>query len=80
MYALAVNMPGFISYDEYASVDGENLILVGFATVESLQACRDHPQHLQAQERGRDEFFSEYRVQVCRTDRDDHFDGKLRHE
>ena len=80
MYELAVNMPAFISYDEYASVDCENLILVGFATVESLQAWRDHPQHLPMQERGRNEFFSEYRVQVCRTDRDYHFDGELRHE
>lgn len=65
MYELASAMHGFIAYKDFAAQDGESLTLVQFADLESLAAWRDHPEHRVAQQRGREEFFSEYHIQVC---------------
>jgi heme-degrading monooxygenase HmoA len=65
MYELASAMPGFISYKDFAAADGEALALVEFEDEASVLGWRKQAEHVQAQQRGRDEFFAEYRIQVC---------------
>jgi heme-degrading monooxygenase HmoA len=65
MDALARQMPGFISYKDFASPDGENVTIVEFESAETLEAWRHHPEHLEAQRLGREQYFAEYRIQVC---------------
>ena len=65
MYELASGMPGFISYREFASGDGESLAIVEFASEAELLAWRNHPEHVRAQALGRTQFFAEYHIQVC---------------
>ena len=73
MYALASSMPGYISYKDFAAEDGENVSLVEFDSQETLAAWREHPEHKAAQQRGREEFFSEYHIQVCTPVRESRF-------
>jgi heme-degrading monooxygenase HmoA len=70
MYELASQMPGFVSYKDYTAADGENVALVEFESLETLQAWRDHPEHVEIQRRAREEFFTEYHIQVCNVVRD----------
>ena len=70
MYELATSMPGFVSYKDFQAEDGESVSIVEFESLETLAAWRDHPEHRQAQQRGREALFSEYRVQVCEAIRD----------
>jgi heme-degrading monooxygenase HmoA len=70
MYAIASAMPGFVSYKDFIAEDGEVATIVEFDTLEHLAAWRDHPEHKRVQARGRNEFFAEYRIQVCTTERD----------
>ena len=65
MYELATQMPGFISYKDFAAGDGEGVSIVEFESLETLAAWRNHPEHLEAQRVGREQFFSEYRIHVC---------------
>ena len=65
MVALASEMPGLISIDSYASPDGMRLAVVRFVSDEALQAWKNHPEHLEAQARGREAFFDEYKVTVA---------------
>ena len=65
MYQLAAAMPGFISYKDFAAADGESVSIVEFESLETLAAWRDHPEHLEAQRIGREQFFAEYQIQVC---------------
>ena len=58
MYELAVGMPGFVSYNEYTSGDGENVAIVEFESHEALTAWREYPEHRVAQAAGRGRFFS----------------------
>lgn len=73
MYELASAMPGFISYAEFAAANGENMSVIEFESLETLAAWRNHPEHRQAQQRGREEFFAEYHIQVCTPVRDYRF-------
>lgn len=69
MYEIASSMPGFISYKDFTAADGENVAIVEFDSPETLTAWREHPEHQAAQQRGRDEFFAEYHIQVCTPQR-----------
>jgi heme-degrading monooxygenase HmoA len=70
MYTLATSMPGFVSYSEYASADGESVTIVEFESAATQLAWRNHPEHVEAQRRGREEFFSTYRITICEAQRD----------
>ena len=65
MYEIASSMPGFISYKEFRSEDAEVLALVEFDSHEHLLAWRNHPEHQQAQQRGRDRVFESYDIAIC---------------
>jgi len=69
MLALAAAMPGFVSYKDYTADDGENVTIVEFASEAEQLAWRNQAEHRDAQERGRREFFAEYKIQVCRVER-----------
>jgi heme-degrading monooxygenase HmoA len=73
MYELASSMPGYISYKDFVAEDGENVSVIEFESLETLAAWREHPEHKVVQQRGRDEFFAEYRIQVCAPVRDYRF-------
>ena len=69
MVALATAMPGFVSYKDFNAADGEAVTVVEFASEPELLAWRNHPEHVAAQERGRREFFSDYKIQICHVER-----------
>lgn len=70
MRALAKEMPGFISHKVFAAEDGERVAIVEFESEEAQRAWRLHPEHVDAQKKGRKDFYVEYRVQVCSVLRD----------
>ena len=65
LYELASAMPGFISFKDFAAADGESVSIVEFESLETLEAWRLHPEHLEGQRLGRDQFFAEYQIHVC---------------
>ena len=67
MVELARAMPGFLEIKTFRADDGERVSVVTFASGEAHAAWRDHPEHRVAQRRGRDEFYEEYLIQVCRV-------------
>jgi heme-degrading monooxygenase HmoA len=70
MLALARAMPGFISFQRFTAEDGERLSVIEFDSAEHLAAWREHPEHRRAQARGREKFYTEYRLTVAETVRD----------
>jgi heme-degrading monooxygenase HmoA len=65
MWELAAAMPGFVSVDASTTSDGRELAIVKFEDEATLAAWRNHPEHLLAQDRGRQEFYRSYQIQVC---------------
>jgi heme-degrading monooxygenase HmoA len=70
MEAIARTMPGFVSYSQYASPDGEGVAVVEFESHETAAAWRAHPEHREAQRLGKDRWFADYRITVCDVVRD----------
>lgn len=73
MYELAIAMPGFVSYKDFASDDGESVTIVEFETMEDNLRWRNHPEHVAVQAFGRSEVFLEYNIQVCERIREARF-------
>ena len=73
MDELATSMPGYISHKSYLAEDGERLTLVTFDSEAAQEAWRMQPEHRLAQKAGRDIFYSEYHIQVCKVLRQSDF-------
>jgi heme-degrading monooxygenase HmoA len=78
IYELGIAMPGFIAIKDFIADDGERVAIVEFDTAEHLAAWRDHAEHRVAQQQGRDRFYSQYSIQVCKVERSASFDGVTR--
>lgn len=66
---IAHKQPGFISQNSYYNDDGEKIGIQEWESPEHLQAWRVHPDHLEAQRRGKEEFYQDYTVYVCNEPR-----------
>ncbi len=73
MSELATKMPGHISHKSFASEDGEWVTIVEFASEAELRAWREHPEHVAAQQKGRELYYAEYQIQVCEVVRESKF-------
>jgi heme-degrading monooxygenase HmoA len=67
---LAKSMAGFVAFKSFAAPDGERVSIVEFASEAAHNAWRDHAQHRAAQKLGREKFYAEFRIQVCRIEKD----------
>ncbi len=70
MHALVQSMPGFISIKTFTALDGERVSIVEFNSEATHNAWREHPAHREAQRLGRERFYSDYRIQVGRVEKD----------
>jgi heme-degrading monooxygenase HmoA len=73
IYALAQRMPGFVSSKDFTADDGERLTIVEFESAEALEAWRVQDEHRAAQQKGRNEYYDEYSLQVCELVRQSNF-------
>jgi heme-degrading monooxygenase HmoA len=73
MDALVRTLPGYLWHKTFRAEDGERVTLFGFESLAQLEAWRDHPEHREAQRRGRAEFYAEYSLHVCTPLRESFF-------
>ena len=66
METLVRDMPGFAAMKTFVCEDGERVTLVEFDSEEAQEAWKLHPEHLQAQKLGREKFYEEFSLIVCR--------------
>ena len=67
MYELVQQNPGFISVDSYPEGERGEVTIARFTSEEALKSWRTQPEHLEAQQLGRNTFYESYQIQVCRT-------------
>jgi heme-degrading monooxygenase HmoA len=73
MSELARTIPGYVSHKGFIADDGEKVTIVEFETEEGMRVWATHPEHVAAKKKGRKEFFTEYKVQVCSITRETGF-------
>ena len=71
--ALAKTMPGYVSHKGFVAEDGERVTIVEFADEESQRAWARQEEHVGAKKKGRADFYTEYKVQVCTVVRESKF-------
>ena len=75
MSRLAHSMEGFLDEKFYVAPDGERVTIVRFADMVSQRSWATHPDHVAAQRRGRDDFYSWYDITVAQEEYSRSFDG-----
>lgn len=65
MERYAREVPGFVDFKEFVADDGERVALVTFASRAAHDSWREDARHRAAQDRGREHWYAEYRIQVC---------------
>ena len=65
IWKIAKVQPGFISDKTYFSDDGDAVGIQEWKSPEHLRAWRDHPEHVKARRRGREEFYQDYTIYIC---------------
>jgi heme-degrading monooxygenase HmoA len=73
MSELARAMPGYVSHKAFTAEDGERVTLVEFESEETHRAWATHPEHIQAQRKGRADFYETFSLQVCQPLRESRF-------
>jgi heme-degrading monooxygenase HmoA len=74
MIELAATMPGYISHKGFFADDGERVTIVEFESEEAQRAWRMHPEHREAQRKGREIYYASYSIQVCELKREAKFE------
>jgi len=73
MSEMARTMPGYISHKVFTAEDGERVTIVEFADAGGQEFWRTREEHLGAQAKGRRDFYTEYKLQVCEVVRESVF-------
>ena len=73
MSDLARSMPGYISHKTFTAEDGERVTIVEFENEETLKNWSTNAEHVKAKKKGRNSFYSEYKLQVCSVQRESKF-------
>jgi heme-degrading monooxygenase HmoA len=71
--ALAQTMPGYVSHKGFTAEDGERVTIVEFADEASQRGWSTQMQHVEAKKKGRADFYSEYKIQICKVERESTF-------
>src|SRR5580693_3583795 len=74
MEKLAASQPGFLGIE--SAREGLGSTVSYWASLESIAAWKQDSSHLVAQERGRETWYEEFKVRVCRVARDYGFERK----
>jgi len=68
MEKLAATQPGFLGIE--SARDGVGITVSYWESLEAIAAWKANATHLVAQQRGRDAWYEEFKVRICRVERD----------
>jgi len=70
MLALALEQPGCLGAESARGESGLGVTVAYFVDEASIRAWKQNAQHLDAQRRGKESWYSHYQVRVARVERD----------
>jgi heme-degrading monooxygenase HmoA len=68
--AMAAELPGFIKTEWSRNEDGFGISISYWKTMEDARNFKKIPEHLMAQQNGRDKWYEWYNVKVCTVERE----------
>jgi heme-degrading monooxygenase HmoA len=73
MVELASGQPGFLGFESVRDGAGVGITVSYWTSLEAIRDWRAHAEHRLAQSQGRSTWYREYRLRICRVERDLHF-------
>ena len=73
MVELASGQPGFLGVESVRDLLGVGITVSYWASLDAIRNWRAHAEHRVAQSQGRATWYREYRLRICRVERDLHF-------
>ncbi|MET8846321.1 antibiotic biosynthesis monooxygenase [Amycolatopsis sp. NPDC004625] len=74
MAELGRAQPGYLGRESRTDADGRDLTVLYYRDAESITAWKQHPEHREAQRRGREQWYANYHIEVARVERAYGFD------
>ncbi len=68
MEELAKQQPGFLGVE--SARDGLGITVSYWESLEAIRNWKQHTEHLEAQSKGRSEWYSGYKTRICKVERD----------
>lgn len=69
MTELGTAQPGYLGRESKRDADGRELTVLYDRDAESIAAWKRHPEHVEAQRRGREQWYADYHIEVARVER-----------
>jgi len=69
MVELGRNQPGYLGRESRTGADGEELTVLYYRDAASIAAWKQHPEHLEAQRLGREQWYAGYHIEVAKVER-----------
>ena len=69
MEAMGSEMPGFLGIESVRDADGNGITVSYWRDLESIRAWGRHPDHLEAQRIGREQWYDAYEVRTVRVEK-----------
>lgn len=73
MLELAAGQPGFLGEESARDAHGVGITVSYWTSLLAIRNWREHAEHQVAQSHGRSSWYREYRLRICRVERDVHF-------
>ncbi|MBL9139580.1 MAG: antibiotic biosynthesis monooxygenase [Verrucomicrobiales bacterium] len=70
MVALAAQQPGFLGVESVRDAEGVGITVSYWESEAAIRDWRRNAEHLEAQRRGRDEWYAAFQLRVCRVERE----------
>ena len=71
MVELAITMPGFLGVE--SAREDMGITVSYWETLDAIKQWQQHPEHLEAQRRGREEWYKSFTTRVCLVERESGF-------
>ncbi|MEV0704320.1 antibiotic biosynthesis monooxygenase [Saccharopolyspora sp. NPDC050389] len=69
MAELGVQQPGYLGRESRTGADGRELTVLYYKDAESIRAWQQHPEHLEAQRLGKEQWYADYYIEVAKVER-----------
>ena len=73
MVELALQQPGYLGIESVRDVAGNGITVSYWESLESIQSWRNDAEHRIAQTNGRSVWYDEFRLRICRVERETGF-------
>lgn len=70
MDELAKNQPGFLRVESVRNAEGKGITVSYWESLESIQAWKENSKHLVAQQFGKEKWYMQYNVEICKVIKD----------